>query len=157
MAVVVLRLLHDNGAILSMWATDRLVAHGVEESSLNDFETLTLRSNGLEFSALAQPGVKRAALGYYRAMVGGATPGTKKTLELVRRKIQFQPLALTGALDGCVDTRLYDVAMKEEDFPGGIEVVRVEEAGHFLHPKRAQEISRILIDCLNDGRQRAGA
>ena len=156
MAVVVLRLLHDNGAPFHV-AVDRLVAHGAEESSVNDLATLSLRSNGLGISARAQLGVKRVALGYYQAMVGRATPGRKKTLELFRRKIEFPSLALTGALDGCRDRRLYDVAMKEEDFPGEIEVVRVEEAGHFLHPKRAQEISRILIDCLNDGRQRAAA
>ena len=97
---------------------------------------------------LAQPGVKRAALGYYRAMVGRATPGSKKTLELFRSPIPVPTLALTGAQDGCVDTRLHDIAMKDDDFPGGFEVVRVDGAGHFLHQEKPAEVNRILIDWL---------
>lgn len=97
---------------------------------------------------LAQPGVKRAALGYYRAMVGRATAGSKKTLELFRSPIPVPTLALTGTQDGCVDTRLHDIAMKDDDFPGGLTVVRVDGAGHFLHQEKPDEVNRILIDWL---------
>ena len=48
--------------------------------------------------SLGAPGVKRAALGYYRAMVGRSTPGTKQTLELLQSKIRVPTLALRGAL-----------------------------------------------------------
>lgn len=97
---------------------------------------------------LAQPGVKRAALGYYRAMVGRTTPGSKKTLELFRSPIPVPTLALTGANDGCVDTRIHDIAMKREDFPSGVEVVRVEGAGHFLHQEKPDAVNPILMDWL---------
>lgn len=97
---------------------------------------------------LAEPGVKRAALGYYRAMVGRATEGSKKTLELFRQPIAVPTLALTGAKDGCIDTRLYDYAMKDEDFPGGLEVVRLEGVGHFLHQESPAEVNALLIGWL---------
>jgi pimeloyl-ACP methyl ester carboxylesterase len=57
-------------------------------------------------------------------------------------------LGLTGALDGCMDTRMHDVAMSKQDFPAGLEVVRIEQAGHFLHQERPDEINRILLDWL---------
>ncbi|MCH2173426.1 alpha/beta hydrolase [Myxococcota bacterium] len=99
-------------------------------------------------ATLSQPGVKSAALGYYRAMVGRNTPGSLRTLELFETPIHVPTLAITGALDGCIDTRLYDVTMKEEDFPGGLEVMRIEGVGHFLHQEHPEEINRILIDWL---------
>ena len=98
---------------------------------------------------LEQPGVKRAALGYYRAMVGRSTPASKRTLELFRSPIRVPTLALTGARDGCIDTRLYDYTMKEEDFPAGLEVVRVEGAGHFLHQETPDAVNTLLLDWLH--------
>ena len=38
--------------------------------------------------------------------------------------------------------------MKDDDFPGGLEVVRVDGAGHFLHQEKPDEVNRILIDWL---------
>lgn len=99
-------------------------------------------------NTLAQPGVKRAALGYYRAMFTRSTEGAKKTEKLFESPIPVPTLALTGARDGCIDTRLYDVSMKHEDFPGGLEVVRVDHAGHFLHQEKPAELNSILIDWL---------
>lgn len=107
--------------------------------------------------SLGEPSVTRASLGYYRAMLGRSTPGRMNTLELFRTKIRVPTVALTGALDGCVDTRLYEVAMKKEDFPRGIEVVQVEGAGHFLHQERAEEINRIRVDWLRGLQREAGA
>ena len=98
---------------------------------------------------LEQPGVKRAALGYYRALGGRSTRGSKRTLELFRTPIRVPTLALTGARDGCIDTRLYDYTMKEEDFPAGLEVVRVEGAGHFLHQETPDVVNTLLLDWLH--------
>ena len=98
---------------------------------------------------LEQPGVKRAALGYYRAMVGRSTPGAKRTLELFRSPIPVPTLALTGIDDGCIDTRLYDYTMKEEDFPAGIEVVRINGVGHFLHQEAPGTVNSLLLDWLH--------
>ena len=40
-------------------------------------------------------------------------------------RIEVPTLALTGALDGCMDTRLHDTAMRPADFPRGLRVERI--------------------------------
>lgn len=97
--------------------------------------------------ALAQPGVKRAALAYYRGMFGLGAAAREST-RLLSAPIRVPTLALTGALDGCMDTRLHDLAMCEEDFPLGFEVMRFEDAGHFLHQERPEALNRVLLDWL---------
>jgi pimeloyl-ACP methyl ester carboxylesterase len=62
--------------------------------------------------------------------------------------VSVATLALTGGLDGCMDTRLHDLAMKPEDFPAGLRVVRVEGAGHFLHQEMPEEVNGLLLDWL---------
>jgi len=95
--------------------------------------------------ALAQPGVKRAALGYYRASFGLPSAASRATQRLAESKIPVPTLALTGALDGCMDTRLHDVAMVAKDFPAGMQVVRMEAAGHFFHQEKPDEFNQILL------------
>jgi len=97
---------------------------------------------------LAQPGVKKAALAYYRAMTDRRSDAAKETERLLSGPIPVRTLALTGALDGCMDTRLHDLAISKDDFPAGVEVVRVENAGHFLHQERPEEVNRLLLDWL---------
>ena len=45
---------------------------------------------------LGEPGVKRASLGYYRAMLGRSTPGRMNTLELFRTRIRVPTVTLTA-------------------------------------------------------------
>jgi pimeloyl-ACP methyl ester carboxylesterase len=97
---------------------------------------------------LGQPGVKKAALSYYRSMFDFRSAAAKETARLLASEIRVPTLALTGALDGCMDTRLHDLAMKPEDFPAGLRVTRVEGAGHFLHQEKPEEVNRILLDWL---------
>jgi len=98
--------------------------------------------------ALAQPGVKKAALAYYRSMFGFAGAAARETRRLLGGEIPVPTLALTGALDGCMDTRMHDVAMRDEDFPAGFKMVRIRDAGHFLHQEKPGEINRVLLDWL---------
>jgi pimeloyl-ACP methyl ester carboxylesterase len=104
---------------------------------------------------LAQPGVKRAALGYYRAAARRSSEGARRSNELFEAKTQVPTLAVTGALDGCMDTRMHDVAMLEEDFPAGFEVVRIEGAGHFVHQEKPGEFNAHLIPWLERHATRA--
>jgi pimeloyl-ACP methyl ester carboxylesterase len=97
---------------------------------------------------LARPGVKKAALGYYRAMFDPFSTAARQTEKLLTAPIAVRTLATTGALDGCMDTRLHDLAMRPEDFPAGLEVVRFDDAGHFLHQEDPTRFNRILIDFL---------
>lgn len=97
---------------------------------------------------LAQPGVKKAALGYYRAMADLRSPAARETERLLSGEIPVRTLAITGARDGCMDTRLHDIALSPDDFPAGLEVVRIEGAGHFVHQERPEEVNRRLLDWL---------
>jgi len=98
--------------------------------------------------ALAQPGVKRAALAYYRAAFSPRSESAKQTQKLAASKIAVPTLAATGARDGCMDTRIHDVAMVDEDFPAGVEVVRMDNAGHFMHQEDPDGFNRILLGWL---------
>lgn len=97
---------------------------------------------------LARPGVERAALGYYRATFGLPNQASRQTNRLLGGEIPVPTLALTGALDGCMDSRLHDVAMNESDFPAGLEVRRIEGAGHFLHQEKPEVVNPLLVEWL---------
>lgn len=97
---------------------------------------------------LRRPGVKKAALGYYRALFGLISRTSIETRRLLKAKVPVPTLALTGARDGCIDTLLHDELMLQEDFPAGLRVVRGENAGHFPHQERPDDINRLLIDWL---------
>lgn len=98
-------------------------------------------------ATFSQPGVKRAMLGYYRQ---NAAPrillGLKKTEAFEKTVVPVRTLAITGADDGCMDTRLYDHVFWDEDFPKGFRVERVVGAGHFAHQEKPDEINRLLLE-----------
>ena len=60
----------------------------------------------------------------------------------------MRTLAITGENDGCVDTRMYDHVFLEEDFPMGVRVERIKNAGHFAHQEKPDEINSLLLDWL---------
>jgi pimeloyl-ACP methyl ester carboxylesterase len=95
-----------------------------------------------------QPGVAAAALRYYRQFFDLLTGAGRESWRLARARVQVPTLALTGATDGCLETRLFDHLMRAEDFPAGLSVRRIRGAGHFLHQERPEEINEILIDWL---------
>jgi pimeloyl-ACP methyl ester carboxylesterase len=99
-------------------------------------------------ATLAKPGVKRAALGYYRAMFEPFAKPNRVAQKLFASRVQVPTLAITGARDGCMDTRLHDDLMHEDDFPAGLSVARVEDAGHFLHQERPDQVNDLLVDWL---------
>ncbi len=93
------------------------------------------------------PGVLQAMLAYYRQNLSprimmGFIPNEARTLT----KIPVRTLALTGAEDGCIDTRLYDHVFFEEDFPAGFTVKRIEGAGHFLHLDSPDMVNALVIN-----------
>jgi pimeloyl-ACP methyl ester carboxylesterase len=92
-----------------------------------------------------QPGVVRASLGYYRAIPDFFSQAGRATFRLQTAKIPVPTLALTGELDGCMDTRLHDDLTYPEDFPKGIEIARVSNAGHFLHQEKPDDVTPRLL------------
>ena len=120
---------NDFALIRYLW---RKWAPGLE---LSDAEWQDLSQT---FSA---PGVLKATLSYYRQNMSlpillHIKPGVANNLGA----IAVDTLAITGANDGCVDTRVYDYSFLEEDFPKGIRMERITGAGHFVH----QEVPNII-------------
>jgi pimeloyl-ACP methyl ester carboxylesterase len=92
-----------------------------------------------------QPGVARAALGYYRALFDVASPQTRRATALVRRPIDVPVLAMHGRDDGCMDSRLPGAALHEPQFRRGVRLVTVDGAGHFLHLERPRAVGDEII------------
>jgi len=90
---------------------------------------------------MSAPGVKAAMLGYYRQNLGSKAKAMQSL-----GVVPVPTLAMTGEQDGCIDTRLYDLLMLEEDFPAGLEVRRIEDAGHFAHLERPDQVNAWLIE-----------
>lgn len=100
------------------------------------------------------PGVKKAMLDYYRQNTDPLVLfGLKKTRVSVLTTVPVPTLAITGAEDGCIDTRLYDFAFVDEDFPNGIRVERVEDAGHFAHQENPSVVNQLILEWITDNRQ----
>jgi microsomal epoxide hydrolase len=55
-------------------------------------------------------------------------------------------LALTGEHDGCMDTRLYDTLMREQDFEKGLRVRRLANTGHFLHREDPEAVTALILE-----------
>ncbi len=99
--------------------------------------------------AFSQPGVVRGALGYYRAIPGAMPLGSAARAE-TRWKIDVPTLALTGAEDGCIDTEVFRSLMYEEDFPSGLRVEQVADAGHFPHLEQPDVVNELLLSWFAD-------
>ncbi len=97
------------------------------------------------------PGVRAAMLAYYRQ---NATPGMllglTKTEAASLTCVPVRTLAITGADDGCMDTRLYDHVFQGQDFPKGYRVERIEGAGHFVHLEKPDLVNSLLLDWLKE-------
>ena len=100
----------------------------------------------VRFSA---PGVRTGMLSYYRQNLSPRRMWAVLTGRLDHlRVIPVRTLAITGARDGCMDTRLYDYGLDPADFPAGLKVERIDDAGHFVHLERPERVARLVLDWL---------
>jgi pimeloyl-ACP methyl ester carboxylesterase len=95
-----------------------------------------------------QPGVVKAALRYYRALLDPLTRAASESRRLAFAPIHVPTLAITGERDGCMDTRLFDEVMRGADFPRGLKVRRIREAGHFVHQEQPEEVNQHVLEWL---------
>ena len=96
-----------------------------------------------------QPGVAWSALAYYRAMLNPFLEDSKRVRELTRAQTLVPTMTVTGALDGCMDTRLFDY-VDPALYPKGLRQERIEGAGHFVHQEKPEEFNRLLLGWLRD-------
>lgn len=100
---------------------------------------------------LRDPANLQAALGYYRATLGGV--GVDPSLDDVQNKgsnLTQQPtLYLHGRTDGCMGIEVAEMAASFLTSPGSrMEVV--DDAGHFLHVERPDHVNGLVVDFLTD-------
>lgn len=99
-------------------------------------------------STFRQHGVVHAATQYYRCLLQPLSLSTQQSWSLLTSRVQVPTLALTGENDGCMDSRLYDTLMRQQDFEKGLDVRRIAGTGHFLHREAPQEINALILEWL---------
>ncbi|OUS02628.1 hypothetical protein A9Q81_08605 [Gammaproteobacteria bacterium 42_54_T18] len=97
-------------------------------------------------STLSQPGVKRAALSYYRCLMAVRDPNWKQTQQLLKHKLKMPVQIIHGVNDGCIDSNMFDAAVVRGDFDEGVEVHSIEGAGHFVQLEKPLVVSRLLLE-----------
>ncbi len=101
--------------------------------------------------ALRDPANLAAALGYYRALLGGGAgdPALADEQAATGGAVAQPTLYLHGDRDGCVGVEL---AAGSEAFLGsGSRVVTVKDAGHFLHVEKPDEVNAEIISFVTAG------
>ncbi|MEL7045958.1 MAG: alpha/beta hydrolase [Pseudomonadota bacterium] len=92
----------------------------------------------------AQPQVVECALAYYRAAVDlPALFGMGRAPAILN--VPVPTLAMTGSRDGCISSDVFEAMSQPKDFPAGLEVKRVDGAGHFLHRERPDVVNAALL------------
>jgi pimeloyl-ACP methyl ester carboxylesterase len=101
---------------------------------------------------LSQPGVRSAALGYYRAAL--SIKALLVSAAEAHYPVPVPTLAMSGERDGCIASDVFEQLMVEQDFPKGLIFSRIAEAGHFLHQEQPGQVNRKIVDWLklNDDR-----
>jgi pimeloyl-ACP methyl ester carboxylesterase len=92
-----------------------------------------------------EPGVLWSALAYYRATLNPLLVDSREMRRLSALPISVPTLAITGARDGCMDTRMYDY-VDGALFPQGYRMERLEGAGHFAHQEKPEDVNGLLLD-----------
>lgn len=94
---------------------------------------------------LREPGVLFSALAYYRAAFNPLLADSREMRRLAAQPVEVPTLAITGARDGCMDTRMYD-HVDPGRFPRGYRTERIEDAGHFVHQEEPEAVNALLLD-----------
>lgn len=99
-------------------------------------------------ATLAEPGVKKAALAYYRCLASPFTGRFKEGVRRASRRIKAPSLILAGSRDGCFKLDAFRRGIRPEDYPAGVALEIIEGAGHFLHREKPETVNTLILDHL---------
>lgn len=99
-------------------------------------------------SVLSQPGVKAAALQYYRAAFDTKAARYEEAVTLMSKPVQVPTLGLTGEKDGCISADIFEASMLPALFAQGVQVKRIAGAGHFLQLEQPADVHDALLTFL---------
>lgn len=95
-----------------------------------------------------QPGVLEATLCYYRQGTDTKTDVGKASRALSQQAVTVPTLGLCGTEDACISADVFVSSMQASDFPGGLSVQCVPNAGHFLHLEQPKVVNDHLLKWL---------
>ena len=95
--------------------------------------------------ALSAPGSLAAALGYYRAMIRGASAGQRKILA---RQTTVPAMVVYGELDGCIGSDQFRSI--DNCFAGELTLLGLPGVGHFPQREASAELAKNVLDFLAD-------
>lgn len=98
---------------------------------------------------LTQPAVLKATLAYYRCLFKVWDDAHRRGRRLLNRTITVPTLMICGVRDGCMDTRLFDTGSVQDDYPAGISLQRIDDAGHFCHLEKPRQVNNILMQFID--------
>jgi pimeloyl-ACP methyl ester carboxylesterase len=101
-------------------------------------------------TAYSQPGSLRAALGNYRSsalVFAGMGKEKRHDREILLRQTTVPTLCFAGDVDGVFDEATFD--RTPEAFTGYYELVKLKDAGHFLHLECAEEFRAKVVAFLH--------
>ena len=99
-------------------------------------------------SVMSKPGVKAAALQYYRAAFDAKAPRYQEAVALLGQPVQVPTLGLVGERDGCISADIFEKSMLPALFAKSVEVRRIPQAGHFLQLEQPAAVNAALVEFL---------
>jgi pimeloyl-ACP methyl ester carboxylesterase len=103
-------------------------------------------------ATLSAPGVRRAALGYYRALFNVLSPRFREGQRRAAQPVPVPSLILAGRRDGCFPAVAFERAINDADYPAGVRLEIIEEAGHFLHREQPALVNELIAAHLRRAR-----
>lgn len=96
-------------------------------------------------ATLSAPGVRRAALGYYRALFDFLNSRFIEGHRRAALPIRVPSLLLAGRRDGCFHPEAFALAVRPGDYPAGVALEYIEDAGHFLHREKPGQVNELIL------------
>ncbi len=99
---------------------------------------------------LGSPGTSEAAINYYRYALGTipADPALAEVAAAADGPMNVPTLYLHGIDCGCMGVETANEELLRPNFPAGLEMHLIPDAGHFLHRDQPETVNRLILDFL---------